>query len=142
MNFKLVLKQQKKLLLGLFILVLLGTGAYYYQNQKNKTSNQGPTEAAIIESQNLVEKLGKFIELPNEQPQIATVSDVSKLSNQQFFLKAQNGDKVLIYNIAKKAILYRPSTNKIIDVAALVVPEAITEPDGAATASATITPTP
>ena len=145
MNFEPLLKQilkQKKLLLGLIILVLLGLGMYYYQYQKNQKLLKDPTQAAVIESQNLIEKIGKFMELPNEQPQIATVSDASKLPNQPFFSKAQDGDKILIYNIAQKAILYRPSTNKIIDVAALAVSEPTGESNqNPATTSATITPT-
>ncbi|MBI5357887.1 hypothetical protein HZB74_03515 [Candidatus Saccharibacteria bacterium] len=58
-----------------------------------------------------------MVEVPQgEEPTIATVQDVSKLQNQAFFKNAQNGDKVLIYSQAKKAILYRPSTDKIIEV--------------------------
>ncbi len=57
------------------------------------------------------------MELPSgETPTVAAVSDVSKLQGQQFFVNAKNGDQVLIYSNAKKAILYRPSTNKIIEV--------------------------
>lgn len=134
--------KQKTLLFAIIVVIVLGIGAYYFLiYQKNQKSSQDPTQAAVIEAQNLIEKIGKFIELPNEQPQIATVSDASRLPNQPFFAKAKNGDKVLIYNIAKKAILYRPSTNKIIDVAPLAVAEPTTEP-AAATASATITATP
>lgn len=134
--------KQKTPLLAILIVVILSVGAYYFLvYQKNKTSPKDPTQTAVIEVQNLIEKIGKFMELPTETPRVATISDASKLPNQPFFSKAQNGDKVLVYNIAQKAILYRPSTNKIIDVATLAVSEPTTETVGvSATTSATITP--
>jgi len=60
--------------------------------------------------------VGKLMELPHETPTIATVTDVNKLEDQPFFAKAQNGDKVLIFSAAQRAIIYRPSTNKVIDI--------------------------
>lgn len=136
--------KQKIPLFIIFIVIILSVGAYYFLiYQKNQTSSNDPTQAAAIETQNLLEKIGKLIELPvGEQPQIATVSDASKLPNQPFFAKAKNGDKVLIYNISQKAILYRPSINKIIDVESLVLAQPTTEPvQIQATVSATVTPT-
>lgn len=77
-------------------------------------------QATTIDTGKLVDKIGKLIELPaDETPTIALVSDVDKLQNQAFFAKAQNGDQVLIYTKAKKVILYRPSINKLIEVAPL-----------------------
>jgi hypothetical protein len=62
--------------------------------------------------------VGKLMELPAEVPTVATVSDVTKLPpNQPFFADAKNGDTVLFFNEAKKAILYRSDTKKIINVA-------------------------
>jgi len=104
-----------------FVLLVVAIPSYYFYNQyqKNRLS-QNPNEAANIQAQNLIDKVGALIELPvNEQPQIATVSDKTKLSGQTFFARAENGDKVLIFPVAKKAILYRASTNKIIEVSIL-----------------------
>ena len=65
----------------------------------------------------LVEEMGKLIDLPTgEQPTIVTITDTTKLAGQELFQKTQNGDVILIYAAAKKAYLYRPSTNKILDV--------------------------
>lgn len=74
------------------------------------------------EMERLVKEIGTLIDLPtDENPTVATVSDASKLSSQSFFAKGQNGDKVLFYTKAKKIILYRPETKKIIEVAPLTV---------------------
>lgn len=136
--------KRKVVLFVILVILLLGIGAYYFLvYQKNQSLSNDPTQAAAIEAQNLLDKIGKIMELPvGEQPQIATVSDASKLPGDPFFLKAKNGDKVLIYNIAKKAILYRPSTNKIIDVSSLSIAQPTVEPvQNQATVSATVTPT-
>lgn len=52
---------------------------------------------------------------PSETPTVATVTDTSKLSNQTLQIRSQNGDKLLIYTKAKRLILYRPSTKKIVE---------------------------
>ncbi len=73
-------------------------------------------------TQNLVTEVGKLMILPsNETPTVATVNDKDKLKGQAFFATAQNGDKVLIYTGIKKAILYRPSIHKIVDVVPVAV---------------------
>lgn len=63
----------------------------------------------------LTQKLSRHIIVPNEPPVIAEVQDVSKL---QSSLKktAQRGDMVMVYNKSQKVIIYRPSTDKIVDV--------------------------
>jgi hypothetical protein len=108
------------LILIIVILIVAALPSYYYYNQYQKAQAllQNPKASASAEVGDLVNKVGKLIELPvNEAPTIATVSDVSKLSDQAFFAKARNGDKVLIFTQSKEAILYRESINKIIQVA-------------------------
>lgn len=113
----------KKILLALFVtlfLVLAGLPSYYfYSKYKDAQFHlQNPTAATQEDAKLVVQKVAALMMLPtNEDPTLATVSDSSKLKDQPFFANAVNGDRVLIYTKAKKAILYRPATNKIIDVA-------------------------
>lgn len=101
-------------LLALVLVAVIVTG--YTTLTKNEKSNQNaPVDQRELSK--LVDKVGDHILLPEgEQATIATVSDVTKLQDQEFFKNAQNGDKVLIYAQAKKAILYRPSDDKVIEI--------------------------
>ncbi len=116
-------KFSKKIIIffGLVIVLTFATlPAYYFYNKYQRAQQvvNNPSLAAQEEVKTLVEKVGKLIELPtNEVPTVATVSDKEKLANQPFFTKAANGDKVLIFTQGGKAILYRPSVNKIIEMA-------------------------
>lgn len=95
----------------LVFLVAVAAGGYYLYSERTKEKDVAAVDPALIE------KVGSLIELPaGETPTLATVSDVTKLQGQPFFARAQNGDKVLIYQIARKAILYRPGTGKIVEV--------------------------
>lgn len=66
----------------------------------------------------LVAKVGNLMLLPTgETPVVATITDASSLKAQQPFYKdAQNGDMIMVYTKAERAIVYRPSENKIINV--------------------------
>lgn len=99
------------------IVALVVAGSFYFQLSKLK---QDPNTLLQEEVAVLVEKIGKLIVLPaDEEPTVATVSDPELLKDQAFFNNAQEGDKVLIYTNAKKAVLYSVLLNKIINVAPL-----------------------
>lgn len=105
-------------LLAAGVLLLAAFPSYYFftKYQKSQKLLANPTAAAQEEVRALKARIGSLIELPTENPTVATISDKEKLQDQPFFAKAQNGDKVLIFTQERKAILYRPSTNKIIEV--------------------------
>ena len=108
-----------KFIIFLIIVGLAGATAYYYKQYKKIKDN--PQVVSQEEVQFVVSELGKFMELPDGTPSLATIQDKEKLKDQNFFRKAENGDKVLIYADAKQAILYRPSAKKIIEVAPLIL---------------------
>jgi hypothetical protein len=122
-----LMKRQKQLILWLVIAILLivafGTAAYYVKRyhesqQQVKKLSSSSQQAVQDQNQQLINKIGKLTPLPTgETPTVATVTDITKLKDQPFFANAVNGDKVLIYTQAKKAYLYRPSTNKLINIA-------------------------
>lgn len=117
-------KQILYLLLAILLLAAAAAPTYYYYSeyQKAQMMLKNPTKAAQIETEEIVKKVNKLILLPGgEAPTMATVSDVSKLQTQDFFKNAKNGDKVLIYSKAKKAYLYRPSENVLVEVSPLEV---------------------
>ncbi len=98
--------------------VVLGIGflAYGYITTRDQLSQlQAKTDQSEVKR--LVDQIGKTLVLPSETPTLATVNDVTKLKNQEFFQNAQNGDKVLIFSNSGRALLYRPSTKKIIEYA-------------------------
>jgi hypothetical protein len=101
------------------VLAFLGSaGLSVYLYLENRELKQDPQLMAQQEVEALVLEVGQFLVLPtDETPTIATVTDPAKLREQSFFMNAEVGDKVLLYTNAKKAILYRPSTQKIIEVA-------------------------
>ena len=109
-------------LIGIVVVSLVGFGVVRFialqkEVQKLKASPQAAQEAAKEDVKQLIEKIGKLIVVPkDETPTVATVTDTEKLKSSPFFTNAQKGDRVLIYTTAKKAILYRPVENKIIEV--------------------------
>ena len=114
------LKKRVSLILGLF-LVLVGVLAvnYYFRYQLVRDNPQGVVQE---ESRELVAAVSRLIVLPDgEEPTIATVSDPEALKGQAFFAKAKTGDKVLIYTNARKAVLYSPEADKIVEVAPLTI---------------------
>jgi len=112
----------KQLVISLLVILAIGgmtTGITYFR--KYQALKADPTIEALKETQALVATVGKLMELPtDETPTVATIADKDKLKEQPFFAKAENGDKILAFNKAMLAILYRPSVNKIINVAPIL----------------------
>jgi hypothetical protein len=106
----------KILLLAGLVVIFLATFVSYFLIAY-RTNHMDPNTAIRKETEALTAHIGRFMELPaGEQPTLATVADKEKLKGQDFFAHAQTGDKLLIYPKAKRAILYRTSTGKIIEV--------------------------
>jgi hypothetical protein len=109
--------RKNALSVAIIIAVLaIATSLYFYSELRSLKTD--PAKISAEEVQKLVSKVGEIIVLPQgETPTVATVTDPEALRSQAFFAQAAKGDKVLLFTNARKAILYRPDTNKIVEVA-------------------------
>jgi hypothetical protein len=110
-------KQLPMMLLALVAVASLSGNVWLYRAYSN--ARQQVSATPELENAALLAKVRQLMSLPDEVPTIATVTDPSKLQNQAFFAHAKTGDKVLIFREAKKAVLYNPGENRIIEVAPL-----------------------
>jgi hypothetical protein len=108
----------------IFFLVLVGVGVGFFLKGNSAYKSLSPLNES--ESKVLIDKVGELVILPeDEMPTIAVVSSPELLKSRPFFADAKKGDQVLIYTNAKKAILYDPSVNKIVNMATLNIGEGI-----------------
>lgn len=115
-------KRPPILLYGILLIVLFVISQIFVVQYFDKNT---ATRQAQKQAEQVISDVASIYEVPTDEvPTLATVSDPSKLAGQEFFARAQSGDRVLFYAKSKKAILYRPSAHKIIDVASLSQSEA------------------
>jgi len=80
--------------------------------------NTNPQQVAQEQVDSIIQAVSKLVVLPqDETPTVATVTDLSQLQGQPFFADAKVGDKVIMYPQAEKAILYDPTSNKVVEIA-------------------------
>jgi hypothetical protein len=102
------------------LLLVFSLLMYSQYNQAKAKLNPPASNTKQVTS--LVDKVSKIMILPkDETPTVITVLDAEKVRDQSFYQEAKDGDKVLVYSKKKLAILYRPKTNQIVNVAPVSV---------------------
>ncbi len=127
---------KSRLIITLIIGALIGAGAFWALNKAMMKSNVSPvSQVAQDQVKDLIAKVGKLVLLPTgEEPVIATINDAAGLIKQQPFYKgSQNGDVVLVYQKAAKAVVYSPTRNIIVNVGPVVLQDQPTETSTATT---------
>lgn len=81
---------------------------------KNQMASKKKAQAK--EQLQTVDKIGKLLRLPNETPIFTTVYNEKDFENNNLFRAVKKGDKILLFINAKQAIIYRPSSNQVIEV--------------------------
>jgi hypothetical protein len=134
-----------KLLLPI-TLVVLGVALYPIIKEATRPPTsyemaQDAYEKAKEDADVLSKTISKQTEVPmDETPNVATITDVSLLQDQEFFKVAMNGDRVLIYEKAKIIVLYRPTEDKVIATAPVLYNISPTPTVTATSSAVTTTP--
>ena len=133
----------KKIIPGLIFLIVgivLGAGALFAWNlYVVKTPSTAATQAQQAEVNAILAKVGALIILPTgEEPVVATITDAASLVKDQVFYKgAKNGDVVIVYQKAAKAIVYSPDRNIIVNVGPVFLQDQAATTPAAETAGTT-----
>ena len=119
-------KSQSKLLIIIILVSLAGWLFYNYREVKKEVVRLSTPEGqqAFLDQQteDTIERIRKHMVLPEDEvPTVVTITDIDLLTEQQpFFNGAQNGDKVLVYAGARKAIIYSPERDIVVNVGTIV----------------------
>lgn len=117
------------LVTALCVLLLLASVGYNaYQYLQIQDYRKTPTKAAQEEQTRVTELVRKRYQIPTystkdgdkdvtkeDTPQIATITDITKMKGQTFFDKAQNGDYIVVFPNTRIALIYREKTDQIIN---------------------------
>jgi uncharacterized protein HemX len=98
-------------LLLLLLIAAVGASAFWFVKYREAV-NSNPAK----ERQKIIQTIGQAVMLPAEEPELSTVTNTAKLTNQTLKTRAKNGDKLLVYAKAKRLIIYRPSNGKVVDM--------------------------
>jgi hypothetical protein len=110
--------------IGLIVAIVSANRAQYLASPEGIAAEQ---QAKVDQ---LVKKVSKLTDLPDESPLAVAISDIDKLSGQTFFAEAKNGDQVLIYEVAGRAIIYRENGNQIVNDGPIVDSASLVEQTG------------
>lgn len=111
--------------LTLLLIISMAGFAWAFMSYKNSESKvaklsspEGQQELAKKEIKDLVLKVSRHLVLPkDEEPTVANILDAAVLAKDQPFYKdAHNGDRVLIYVKAQKAIVYDEIRDILVNV--------------------------
>ncbi len=123
--------KSKKILsiLIIIVIVVLGYAIFKKFNPTNSSAVEGQLSDKEIKV--LVDKVSKLINVPEETPVIATIIKADQLIvEQRFYVGSKDGDYLMVFPKAQKAIIYRESENKLINVGPIIVdqPATTTQP--------------
>lgn len=112
---------KKKILSILIVLVIILLGYAVYNKFYTKTIYKGQ-QLPEKEVKSLVKKVSKIINVPEEIPVIVEIENAETIMlEQKFYAGSKDGDYLIMFPAAQKAMIYRKKENKLINVGPIIV---------------------
>lgn len=119
---------KKNILSILIVLVIILLGYAVYGKFFTKTSYEGQ-QLPEKEVKSLVKRVSKLINTPQELPVIVEIENAEKImAEQKFYIGSKDGDYLLMFPAAQKAMIYRKKENKLINVGPIIVDQPAAAP--------------
>lgn len=119
------MKNKKIVSLLTIVIVALLAFAIFKKFYPTTATPEGQLSEKQIKS--LVTKVSKLINVPEETPVIATIIKADQLiAEQKFYAGSKDGDYLMVFPTAQKAIIYRESENRLINVGPIIVDQPAT----------------
>jgi len=104
--------------------IFLASAGLYFRTAQllaKLSTTEGQQELKKNEADKIVKSLAKVTYLPAEEPSIATILEPRSLATKSAFYKdVQKGDKLIVYQHAKKVFIFRPTQNLVVNVGPLI----------------------
>jgi len=102
------------------------SAALFYQRSKKTGLKLFPTPVPtktlrLNSNQTILNQLENRLVLPKGNPTFFNLSDLGELTSQSFFKNAKPTDKLILFDQEKKAILYDPIAQQIINFGPLLI---------------------
>lgn len=99
-----------KIIIVVALVIIAGFVAWSY-NKHNTPDAKKQAEYNLI-----IRNVSKHQLIPQEQAIIATINEADKMiAEQPFYANVHNGDKLIIFPIAQRAVIYSPTLDLIIN---------------------------
>ncbi|MFV0484734.1 MAG: hypothetical protein ACK5MU_00675 [Candidatus Saccharimonadales bacterium] len=104
------------LIFVLVIMVVASIAVILLQSRSTleRISGMRDTRAVEMSAEEIKEKVGRWVELPDEYSLLATVDNAKNLSVKESFKDVADGDRVLIFPQSRFVVVYRAGEDRII----------------------------
>lgn len=110
----------KRYFIQTVIIVLLVLAFGFFELGRYTEYNAHPNLYVQDRATQTLQKISSLIQLPKGIPTMAIINNAASVKKTQpFLVNAKDGDVLIVYKNAEEALLYRPSTNKLITVGSI-----------------------